>query len=183
MPERTIMSVVLPAPFAPSSAWISPRRTSKSTRSSATVPGNVFVSPETDSRMSSAVARSGIAPAGLQSPELREQLLHALPLSDPPARGLFAIGLRARPLEDRAGLGARHHHDADLVGHDNVPRGHDDPAAVDRHVHLDRLAAPRERGVRRARPHGPAVEREPEVPRLVDVAHRAIDHGPGDAAP
>src|SRR5207253_2816457 len=40
------MSVDLPAPFSPSSAWISPRRTSRSIASFASVPvGNRFVIP------------------------------------------------------------------------------------------------------------------------------------------
>ena len=37
------ISVDLPAPFSPSSAWTSPRRSSKSTWSLATMPGNGFV--------------------------------------------------------------------------------------------------------------------------------------------
>src|SRR5436309_10366308 len=48
------ISVDLPAPFSPSSAWTSPRRRSKSTRSSATTPGNRFVMP----RISRTVAAS-----------------------------------------------------------------------------------------------------------------------------
>src|SRR4029453_976356 len=39
------MSVDLPQPFWPISAWTSPRRTSKSTRSRALVPGNVLLRP------------------------------------------------------------------------------------------------------------------------------------------
>src|SRR5437763_7096562 len=39
------ISVDLPAPFSPSSAWISPRRRSKSTASFASTPGNCFVMP------------------------------------------------------------------------------------------------------------------------------------------
>src|SRR6478735_2947448 len=39
------MSVDLPAPFSPSSACTSPRRTSRSTLSLATIPGNRFVMP------------------------------------------------------------------------------------------------------------------------------------------
>src|SRR5262245_28920338 len=39
------MSVDLPAPFSPSSAWTSPRRRSKSTWSLATTPGKRFVMP------------------------------------------------------------------------------------------------------------------------------------------
>src|SRR5918912_1730259 len=41
------ISVVLPAPFSPSSACTSPRRTSKSTWSFARTPGNCFVIPRT----------------------------------------------------------------------------------------------------------------------------------------
>jgi hypothetical protein len=39
LPDRMLISVVLPAPFSPSSAWTSPRRRSKSIASLATVPG------------------------------------------------------------------------------------------------------------------------------------------------
>src|SRR5215212_779035 len=38
-PVRTLISVDLPAPFSPISAWISPARTVKSTPSSARTPG------------------------------------------------------------------------------------------------------------------------------------------------
>src|SRR5438067_1805072 len=48
------ISVDLPAPFSPSSACTSPGRSSKSTRSSATTPGNRFVMP----RISRTVAAS-----------------------------------------------------------------------------------------------------------------------------
>ena|SRR5436190_7605903 len=47
------ISVVLPAPFSPSSAWISPRRTSRSMWSLATTPGKRLVTP----RISSAAGR------------------------------------------------------------------------------------------------------------------------------
>src|SRR6266566_9470875 len=39
------ISVDLPAPFSPTSAWISPARTSRSTWSLATTPGKAFVMP------------------------------------------------------------------------------------------------------------------------------------------
>src|ERR1700685_262444 len=39
-PERILMSVDLPAPFSPSSAWISPGSTSRPASSSAWTPGN-----------------------------------------------------------------------------------------------------------------------------------------------
>src|SRR6201996_7153173 len=44
-PYRTDISVDLPAPFSPSSAWTSPGITSKSTRSLATTEPNFFVIP------------------------------------------------------------------------------------------------------------------------------------------
>src|SRR5579884_4202949 len=47
------ISVDLPAPFSPSSAWISPRRRSKSTESFASTPGNRFVMPRS--------SRTGVA--------------------------------------------------------------------------------------------------------------------------
>src|SRR5262245_29158856 len=43
------MSVDLPAPFSPTSAWISPARTSKETPFSARTPGKLFSMPLTDS--------------------------------------------------------------------------------------------------------------------------------------
>jgi hypothetical protein len=45
-PVSTLISVLLPAPFSPISAWISPERTVKSTPDSACTPGNPFVRPE-----------------------------------------------------------------------------------------------------------------------------------------
>src|SRR5919198_503138 len=44
-PVRMFESVLLPAPFSPSSACTSPSAASKSTRSFATTPGNRFVIP------------------------------------------------------------------------------------------------------------------------------------------
>src|SRR2546429_751963 len=44
-PPRMQISVDLPAPFSPTTAWISPRATSKSTPSSATVAPNRLVTP------------------------------------------------------------------------------------------------------------------------------------------
>ena len=43
------MSVDFPAPFSPSSAWISPGRTSRSIPSLATTPGYRFVMPRISS--------------------------------------------------------------------------------------------------------------------------------------
>src|ERR671922_2022441 len=53
------MSVDLPAPFSPRSAWTSPRRTSRSMWSFARTPGNRFVMPR-----SSRIGRSGSAIPG-----------------------------------------------------------------------------------------------------------------------
>src|SRR5262249_62042048 len=44
-PVSTLPRVVLPAPFSPSRAWISPGSTSNSTRLFATTPGKRFVMP------------------------------------------------------------------------------------------------------------------------------------------
>ena len=44
-PDRIFSSVDLPAPFSPSSAWISPGATSKSTSSSASTPGKRLLIP------------------------------------------------------------------------------------------------------------------------------------------
>src|SRR5262245_32934763 len=45
MPERSLISVDLPAPFSPQRAWTSPARRSNATFLSATTPGNFFVRP------------------------------------------------------------------------------------------------------------------------------------------
>src|SRR6476619_1265546 len=52
VPARMFISVDLPAPFAPQTAWTSPASAEKSTWSSASTPGNRRVSPR--------VSRSGI---------------------------------------------------------------------------------------------------------------------------
>ena len=59
------MSVDLPAPFSPSSACTSPRRTSKSTLSLATTPGNVLVMPRICSRGVPGVAVDVMTSGGL----------------------------------------------------------------------------------------------------------------------
>ena len=43
MPHRIFISVDLPAPFSPPSAWISPRAISRSMSDSAFTPGKLFV--------------------------------------------------------------------------------------------------------------------------------------------
>src|SRR5215469_2787303 len=55
-PVRTLQRVVLPAPFSPSRAWISPGSTSNSTRLFATTPGKRFV-------MSRAATTGALPPA------------------------------------------------------------------------------------------------------------------------
>ena len=49
MPVRILISVDLPAPFSPSSAWISPGRRTKSTSSRALTPGKLLDAPVTSS--------------------------------------------------------------------------------------------------------------------------------------
>src|SRR5450631_1914632 len=45
IPDRTFISVDLPAPFSPQIAWISPRLTFRLTSASALTPGNSLVIP------------------------------------------------------------------------------------------------------------------------------------------
>src|SRR5437763_15667399 len=59
-PYRMFINVDLPAPFSPTSAWISPARTSKSTASRARTPGNDFDSPADVSSASSANAQPNL---------------------------------------------------------------------------------------------------------------------------
>src|SRR4029453_7670712 len=59
-PYRTFISVVLPAPFSPRSAWTSRRRRSRSIESLATIPGKRLVIPR-----SSRTGLSGSAIAGI----------------------------------------------------------------------------------------------------------------------
>src|SRR6202035_73693 len=49
IPDKTLMMVDLPAPFWPTSAWISPRPRTNATPSSASTPGNCFVRLRTSS--------------------------------------------------------------------------------------------------------------------------------------
>src|SRR5271166_3256964 len=49
IPDKTLIMVDLPAPFWPTSAWISPRPSTKATPSSASTPGNCFVRLRTSS--------------------------------------------------------------------------------------------------------------------------------------
>src|SRR5579883_2325361 len=169
------MSVVLPAPFAPNNAWISPRRTSKSTRSRATVPGNVFVIPDAATKTSPGASCSVMPQMRNQPPKFREELVHAPPLADPAAGRLLALRLLPRSPEDRVGVGERDDHDADLVRHDDIPGRDDHTTAVDGHVYLDGFAPARKRRVGGARAHGAAVQGEPEIPCLVDIPHSSID--------
>src|SRR4026208_177672 len=62
-PARMFISVLLPAPFSPRSAWISPGRTSKSTPSLARTPGKVF-EIQTASMAGGRVAAAGGSDAG-----------------------------------------------------------------------------------------------------------------------
>src|SRR3989442_11050464 len=61
MPPRTLISVDLPAPFSPTSAWISPEWRSKETRSSASTPGKRL-------EMSRISRRAGLRPAAVGRP-------------------------------------------------------------------------------------------------------------------
>src|SRR6266567_2614736 len=72
------MSVDFPAPFSPSSACTSPRRTSNETSSFATTPGNSLRMPRISRTRSSAtwvVYQSGDKEDGLSSPPSRRSLL------------------------------------------------------------------------------------------------------------
>src|SRR3712207_4132445 len=78
-PERILSSVLLPAPFSPSRAWISPRATSRSTSRSACTPGKPLLIPAMRSRGGAdgpAALPVVIAPA----PERLVQLAEALGL-------------------------------------------------------------------------------------------------------
>src|SRR6478672_6919773 len=61
------ISVLLPAPFSPSSAWISPVRSSKSTWSLARTPGNALTIPDASIASTDADPAEGAGP-GADSP-------------------------------------------------------------------------------------------------------------------
>src|SRR6478752_4542906 len=60
--------VLFPAPFSPSSAWISPRRRSKSTWSLATIPGKVLTMPRASSAGTGAGDVTGCVPMDGEGP-------------------------------------------------------------------------------------------------------------------
>ena len=63
-----LKQVVLPAPFGPISAWMVPRRTSRSTSLTATKPLNSLVSPWVERIVSSAIGRCPGRPRGAPHP-------------------------------------------------------------------------------------------------------------------
>ncbi len=83
-PYRMFMRVVLPAPFSPSRAWISPARTSRSMPSLAVTPGYRFVMPRISSGSGAALAGATlggplsdcsvalVVSSVIQSPNVRE---------------------------------------------------------------------------------------------------------------
>src|SRR5438552_13385629 len=83
-----LTSVLLPAPFSPRSAWISPGRTESSTSSFARQPGNRLTMP---------LSRSRGAPATLPSFILAALRRRVMLLSPPSVRNL--VGLRQPLLE------------------------------------------------------------------------------------
>ena len=109
-PYRMFMSVVLPAPFSPSRAWISPGRTSRSIESLATTPGYRFVMP----RISSAGARTAWASDVIGASRCRARYRYAAggsalrstrPLGSP-GQGAGTIGFGAGVLP-QAGAGGQ----------------------------------------------------------------------------
>ena len=77
------MSVLLPAPFSPSSVCTSPARTSKSTRSLATTPGNRFVMPRISSNGSASPAAQAVFPGVGASTVIGRSSTTILPLTIP----------------------------------------------------------------------------------------------------
>src|SRR3954447_8599342 len=67
------ISVDLPAPFSPSSACTSPRRTSRSTLSFATIPGNRFVIPRNSRTGGSSAIRRDSMEAGRAASSVRSR--------------------------------------------------------------------------------------------------------------
>ncbi len=74
MPDRIFTSVLLPEPFSPTIAWISPRRSSKSASRSACVGPNAFMRPDTRSAVSGAAAPSSPVADGLMAPAFTNAL-------------------------------------------------------------------------------------------------------------
>src|SRR5215471_11568377 len=78
-PQRSFTSVDLPAPFWPTRTCTSPRRMARSTRSSASTPGNRLVVP-----WSSTMASAGGLPGSVTVPRGDERTRRSR--SDPPRR-------------------------------------------------------------------------------------------------
>src|SRR6478736_6627521 len=168
-------SVLLPAPFSPSSAWTSPAAASKSTASLATTPGKRFVIP----RIATAASR-GAAVATESCVNLLSGSYLRDRTDDPPDEPLHRV-----QVFDRQALSFRDHqlallvvertgelvelaaHDVALPGRDLRPRlrRHLRPelrqlgeAVLDRPVVEARLPRPVDRGL-----HAPQVVRPPVV--------------------
>ncbi len=88
-PPRTLMNVDLPAPFSPSSAWISPRPRSKSTPSRARTPGKVIDTPDAARRGpsgSGVILGSGMTGRRDRPPRSRPAAPAVPPGGAPPSR-------------------------------------------------------------------------------------------------
>src|SRR5207245_7368262 len=81
LPLSTFMSVVLPAPFSPSSPWISPRAAVKSTPARATVSPNRLAMSDIDrksTRLNSSHGSISYAVFCLKKKKERKQILYAV---------------------------------------------------------------------------------------------------------
>src|ERR1700742_4026938 len=116
-PESIFSSVDLPAPFSPSSAWISPGATSKSTLARACTPGKRLLIPYMRRRGSVLARRSAMggrrSARGGRSGRRASALASHPPIADPPT-ACFSLhfakpfGLVERVLGDRDRRQQRH---------------------------------------------------------------------------
>src|SRR5262249_46031371 len=141
-PKSWVISVVLPAPLGPISAWISPSRTSRSTPSVATSPPKRLRRLRTD-RSGSVMARSEAeAPEQSVEPALREEHdqqqdrpEHDLPMLGPARQHGFEDDEDSRTqqrAEQRADA-AENDHDHQLAGFGPVQHVGADEAQIVRH--------------------------------------------------
>src|SRR5712691_3970667 len=176
-PASWLISVVLPAPFGPMIAWVSPSSTSRSTWSLASSAPKLLVRPRTSSKLLFILAEEQSREAALEEEHRHHQqrAQDQLPVLGPARERVFAQEQRKRA-EHRPG-DARHsaedHHEHELAGARPV---HELGRQVRGVVDEQRACEPahRARNYERREPVG--IRREADRARARLVRPRGTDH-------